>query len=159
MARFLQAITGLGVALLGASLSGAPFSHKLHLKLKLDCVTCHTAAPGSKALADNNLPRPDVCRGCHASSTIKTPRTTNLSRFNHELHLKFGNIASLLARAIDTKAYLSDPGDLRRFLNSKNPCIACHRGLEESETVTRAAHPQMADCLVCHSKVDPPFSC
>ncbi len=25
--------------------------------------------------------------------------------------------------------------------------------------MTRAAYPQMADCLVCHSRIEPPFSC
>src|SRR5579862_2527176 len=70
-----------------------------------------------------------------------------------------GNIAKLLARAIDTKSYLSAPGGIRPYLDSANACTACHRGLEESDAVTPAAMPLMADCLVCHAKIENPFSC
>ena len=31
--------------------------------------------------------------------------------------------------------------------------------MDESERVSSVNMPQMADCLVCHNKVDPPFSC
>jgi hypothetical protein len=31
--------------------------------------------------------------------------------------------------------------------------------MEESEAVTRANRPRMADCLVCHNRIEPPFSC
>jgi hypothetical protein len=73
-----------------------------------------------------------------------------------------GNVAPVIAAAIDSGEYLSPPRDIRRFLNTKNACEACHRGLAESDAVTDAAFPQMADCLVCHKKIekiDPPFSC
>ena len=40
----------------------------------------------------------------------------------------------------------------------------CHHGIAESENVpvekaTRAHFPAMADCLVCHNKINPPDSC
>jgi hypothetical protein len=31
--------------------------------------------------------------------------------------------------------------------------------LERSDEVSIAAFPRMADCLVCHNQIDPPFSC
>ena len=70
-----------------------------------------------------------------------------------------GNLAPVIAAAIDKKTYLQPPGDIRRHLNTQNACEACHRGLEESDQVTPAAMPQMADCLVCHTEIDNPFSC
>jgi hypothetical protein len=70
-----------------------------------------------------------------------------------------GNLAPALARAIDNKTYLSPPGDLRAHLNGRNPCEACHRGLESSDRVIPAALPRMADCMVCHAQIDPPDSC
>lgn len=137
-----------------------PFSHQIHLQLKLPCATCHPAA-SSTQVADNNLPKPDVCAGCHKDGArpVKAPRLTNLSRFSHKQHLQMGNLAPAIAKAIDAKEYLSDPGDIRRHLDTKNACTACHRGLEESSAVSAAVFPQMADCLVCHNKIDPPFSC
>jgi predicted CXXCH cytochrome family protein len=128
--------------------------------MQLPCTGCHTAAQSSTRLEDNLLPRKEVCLGCHEDRDIPPPQATRLARFNHALHLKMGNAAPAIAAAIDKKQYLQPAGNLRRFLDTANACAACHRGLEESEAVTRAAMPQMADCLVCHgSRIQPPFTC
>ena len=136
-----------------------PFSHRIHLKLKPACVSCHSSVLSSTKMEDDNLPRKEVCQPCHQDAVIKRPAETMLSRFNHALHAKMGNLAPVIAAAIDRKTYLSDPAGIRRHLETKNACGACHRGLEQSDRVTKAAFPQMADCLVCHNKIDPPFSC
>jgi len=91
--------------------------------------------------------------------TIAAPPTTRVVHFSHAQHLKMGNVAPVIAAAIDKKTYLQSVGDIRRHLDTRNACQACHRGLEESDAVTAAAMPQMADCLVCHSQIDNPFSC
>jgi len=127
--------------------------------MKLACVDCHATAAKSARLEDNNLPRREACLKCHSDAVIKNPARTLLSRFDHAKHLKLGNLAPVIAKAIDTKAYLSSAGNIRKYLNTQNACAACHRGLEESGAVSQANFPQMADCLVCHSTVDPPFSC
>ncbi len=83
-----------------------------------------------------------------------------LKEFSHQKHLKLGNVAPVIASAIDKGTYLGQNGaQIRPLLNSTNQCEACHRGLEASEKVSRANMPQMADCLVCHNEVEPPFSC
>jgi protein-arginine kinase activator protein McsA len=161
LAYLLQTV--IAVLLLGQAAAAAPFSHKVHLQLKLQCASCHTSTAASTKVEDNNLPPAAVCVNCHKDSRpIKTPRASKVSKFSHQQHLKMGNVAPVIAAAIDSKEYLSPPGDMRRWLNSKNACEACHRGLSESDAVTDAAFPQMADCLVCHSKIEkiePPFSC
>ena len=86
-------------------------------------------------------------------------QTPPLKPFSHKKHLAIGNIAPILAAAIDKGTYLGNPGDIRRHLNTTNPCAACHRGMEDSDRVSKINMPQMADCLVCHSKIDPPDSC
>jgi predicted CXXCH cytochrome family protein len=143
----------------GAVLTAAPFSHRIHLSQGLQCQECHTAAAASTKVEDNLLPEKKVCLGCHEGASIPAPPVTRLSKFSHALHLKMGSAAPFIASAIDHKTYLQPAGDIRRHLNTKNPCQACHRGLEESDQVTRTALPQMADCLVCHRQIDPPFSC
>ena len=80
-------------------------------------------------------------------------------RFNHKLHLALDNIGPLIAAAIDSGKYLGAKGDLRRHLDSGNPCAACHREIEEAASTTPAHLPQMADCLVCHNRIELPFSC
>ena len=82
-----------------------------------------------------------------------------LKEFSHKKHLQLGNVAPVIANAIDKGTYLGKAGDIRSHLNGTNPCLACHRGMDESERVSSVNMPQMADCLVCHNKVDPPFSC
>ena len=139
------------------------FSHKLHLSLKLECATCHVAAAGSTKASDNLLPAKTVCLQCHRDEDddfqIPAPPKTRVAFFSHAQHLKMGNVAPLLAAAIDKRNYLQPPGDIRRHLNTSDACQACHRGLAESDRVTPAAMPQMADCLVCHTEIDNPFSC
>jgi hypothetical protein len=144
-------------------LYAAPFSHKLHLSLELECATCHVAAIGSTKASDNLMPAKAVCLPCHEDEDddiqIPAPPKTSVAFFSHARHLKLGNVAPQLAAAIDKRDYLQPPGDIRRHLNTPDACQACHRGLKESDRVTPAAMPQMADCLVCHNEIDNPFSC
>ena len=137
-----------------------PFSHKLHLKVIPNCARCHTAVGTSAQVTDNLRPAAAVCVKCHPQGvTIPEPEHTAVATFSHAQHMKLGNVSKVIAGAIDRKTYLSPPGDIRRHLDTQNPCGACHRGLEESDAVSHAALPNMADCLVCHSKIDPPDSC
>lgn len=132
----------------------------MHLAAKLACTGCHAAALTGTRVDENLLPKQDVCLKCHKSAAIGTPPATRLARFDHQLHLKLGNVAPLIAAAIDKKTYLATPpADLRAQLNTQNECEACHRGLETSDRPERGALPQMADCLVCHNQIDPPYSC
>ena len=82
-----------------------------------------------------------------------------LKAFSHKKHLALPNIAPVIVRAIDKGTYLSPPGNLKALLANATQCEACHRGLRESEEVTRDNMPKMADCLVCHDQIEPPFSC
>ena len=147
------------LSLAAGMLAAAPFSHKLHLQLGKQCADCHVNAAASTLPADNLLPPAAVCKPCHETRDIRAPRATPVTHFSHAQHLKVGNIASMIAAAVDKKAYLGDPDDIRAHLNSANICLACHRGMDTSEQVSDANMPQMADCLVCHSQIEPPYSC
>lgn len=160
MADPLQRLILLAAGFL-AGTDAADFSHKQHLALDIPCTQCHASAAASTKAADNLLPSARVCRECHADGrrVRTTPTALFVAKFNHAVHVKLGNVAPVLAAAVDKGTYLSKPGDLRSHLNTKNACAACHRGLEESDLVDKANFPKMADCLVCHNKIDPPFSC
>jgi len=95
-----------------------------------------------------------------AASCLLAQIPPPLKEFSHAKHLKLGNVGPVIAAAIDKGTYLGlDGARIRPLLNSANPCVACHRGLEESDAVSQANMPQMADCLVCHNQIDPPDSC
>jgi len=94
--------------------------------------------------------------GCAIATAAPPP----LKEFSHAKHLKLGNVGPVIAEAIDKGTYLGTDGkSIRPFLISANPCAACHRGLENSEKISAANMPAMADCLVCHSTIAPPDSC
>ena len=142
MARQLQAL----VLLLAPSLLQGQFSHKEALDKKLECLTCHAQQPNPTGLSDK-----------HRGKVLKD--------FNHAMHLSLGNLAPVIAGAIDRKQYLGSPNKidilkLRADLITDNACGACHRGVAAAEgALTKANFPHMEDCLVCHTKVDAPFSC
>ena len=145
------------------------FSHQIHLnKVGATCTDCHVSATSSTQATDSNLPPASVCLTCHNGETAKKIDTSALAewrpaertfRFNHEFHSQMGNVAPILAAAIDGRKYLGKVGDMRRHLDTENTCAACHRGLGETGLATAANLPQMSDCLVCHNRIDNPFSC
>lgn len=142
----------------------ADFSHAQHLALKLECAACHTRAASSTRLEDNLLPEAAACTNCHKEVSIGKPSPRRVAKFNHAFHLKLGNIAPVLKAAVQSKSYLAEPGpQMLQQLDTKNACLGCHRGIPQSVAVKAdagAAHfPQMADCLVCHNKIDAPWSC
>jgi len=170
LAHHLQRLIWLG-AFGAAVLPAAPFSHKLHVKLGLGCVKCHASVTASTKATDNNLPWARVCAECHKVPDAKTvkaePRAVGVGIFNHALHLKLGNAAPVIAAAIAGKSYhTSSPHSLpvdriRAYVAAAggNSCTACHRGVADNEATDHSMFPQMADCLVCHAKIEVPFSC
>jgi hypothetical protein len=54
--KLVLAFIAAWIAIGGAAANAAPFSHKLHLQLKLECPGCHTAAVASTKPEDNLLP-------------------------------------------------------------------------------------------------------
>lgn len=87
-----------------------------------------------------------------------------MTKFNHQLHAKLGNVGPVIARALQSGTHLgnlSPEGQkkLLQDLEGAQPCGACHRGMERSVSRNPEHFPEMADCLVCHNRIDPPFSC
>jgi len=127
------------------------------------CQTCHAAAAESRSAADDNRPEAGVCLGCH-DATYRPPAReggapSRAFRFDHARHLALGTLAPILAGAIDHGTYLGDGAAVRPLLDGADACGSCHRGLEQADRVTPAHLPLMADCLVCHARIDPPASC
>lgn len=155
-------------SLLGRGSAGSPppggFSHRQHLALpEVTCRICHATAAESRSAEDDNRPGPEACRRCHDESYRPPARQRGGGersfRFDHERHLALGNLAPLLASAIDHGRYLGEGAPVRPLLEGTDACGACHRGVSQADQVTPAHLPRMADCLVCHTRIDPPGSC
>ena len=153
-----------------ASESAFQFSHKRHLALAgLNCENCHYSAKTSQQVSDDNLPKKQVCSSCHdgihalkhenGESDYAFKRASKPLRFNHQQHLALGNVAPVLLAAIDSGTYLGSAVEVRQNLETEDACEACHRGLRASEVTGQMHYPAMADCLACHTTINPPFSC
>lgn len=157
-------VLAVGVALLSAA-PRRPFSHKYHLTQVTACENCHTAATESAKASDNLLPDKSACATCHDEVEIGAPRATGVQKFNHALHVKMGNAAPALSAAVKGKQHLgAAPPAAALLAEAKDVCSGCHYGIAESENVphekaAKAHFPQMGDCLVCHTRIDPPDSC
>lgn len=158
--------------------AGLKFSHRFHLeKTGARCADCHSAVAASTAAGDRLLPAEKDCLRCHDGHRARNEcgvchvegkrppaaaaAVPNL-RFNHQLHLAMGDFGPALAAAIDGGKYLAPPAEARSVrsqLGGRNACAACHRGVERAGLATAANMPRMADCLVCHDRIEPPFSC
>ena len=152
------------------SADNSQFSHRVHLALStVTCMTCHARASESTKVSDNNIPPPTDCLRCHdgqkssnlvvQQKALSSPRPNRKLFFNHKLHLSFGNVAPAIAAAIDSNQYLGPAKGLRNSLDTEDDCEACHRGLGASDATLSSNYPPMADCLVCHATIEPPFSC
>lgn len=155
----------LGVAASGAAAPKRPFSHKYHLTQVAACENCHTNAATSTKASDNLIPDKSACVTCHDEVEIGEPRVTGVQVFNHAKHVQMGSVAPLIAAAIKAKTYLGqNPPTAESLAAAKDACTGCHHGIPESENVdltkpAKSHFPQMADCLVCHNKINPPDSC
>ena len=155
----------LGAPLLfGLTILASPdFSHPVHLELGLACAHCHAGAETSRQAGDQIFPRPAACLSCHSDSgstpldaaRLRWTAPERTYRFDHAFHVRLGDLAPVLAAAIDDGKYLGSP-EIRPLLERAEDCTACHRGLETGEATPL---PVMSDCLVCHSEIDNPFSC
>ena len=146
------------------------FLHRDHLRLpNMTCLSCHTQTRESLEPADFSVPSSTLCAGCHdGQKTKKLKMPVSFSsghglptklRFSHKQHLALGNVAPAILAAIESNQYLGPVDGLKKSLSTANECQACHRRLSEIDEKNPAHYPQMADCLVCHATIEPPFSC
>lgn len=84
-------------------------------------------------------------------------RALTVTKFNHALHARMGPaIAASVTKAIADGTYLGTK-EQASLVRARHACMSCHMTLA-SDNVEQA-YPPMADCLVCHNEIDPPYSC
>ena len=143
------------------------FSHQLHIiDNDMECTDCHTRVTESLSAYDDNRPDEDVCFSCHEDTLFSNAgplrlfeNPTRIVIFNHNVHVNLDSIGIVLKMAVSSGKYLGIPPDLPAEFDSENACSSCHRGMNKADFSTEDNLPVMSDCLVCHSEVDPPFSC
>jgi len=74
------------------------------------------------------------------------------TKFDHAFHARLGDVSAILKAARDRGTHPRPDGP-----PPGKGCEACHSGVATG--VAKPALAMMGDCLVCHPKADPPFSC
>jgi len=154
----------------GVMAESTRFLHRDHLLLpNVTCLSCHIQIRESLESADFPAPSSALCASCHdgqKTNKLKMPVSFSSGhglptklRFSHKQHLALGNIAPAIQAAVESNQYLGPVDGLKKSLSTANECLACHRGLSEIDEKNPAHYAQMADCLVCHATIEPPFSC
>lgn len=115
-----------------------------------DCLVCHDGRRARKECG--------ICHDDPKTAGPFAPRTRTF-RFPHKLHVGLGDLGPVIAAAVANKQYYSQPPPRAADLKTGNACAGCHRGVARVDLAGNPHLPQMADCIVCHSNVDPPFSC
>jgi cytochrome c7-like protein len=111
------------------------FSHRTHLTMRLECARCHPAVPKSTRppAADEATFSSDACLDCHSKAilNLRPALPPPIAHFSHAVHLA----------------------------GKDQTCASCHHGLIESDKVTEALFPKMAECMTCHKPAAAPESC
>jgi hypothetical protein len=134
---------------------------RLILLLSLSLVASGQGFSHQQALAGMDAKQQAAaCLQCHPAMKQTKPRAGSaLQGFNHELHLKLGPIGLRIAQAVEKRRYLGNRPPDAALLKEAASCTACHRGLQTAAVTSKANFPHMADCLVCHSQIEVPYSC
>lgn len=138
-----------------------PFSHRRHLgEYGAVCQDCHSGAASSTEASDSLMPSVAACAKCHGPGSISDPAELTVSKFNHRLHGAIPGVGPMIAAAMRSRSYLGPVSEERADkLEEAEGCMVCHLGVLASSAGPKAAYPPMADCLVCHTDVEAPFTC
>jgi Cytochrome c7 and related cytochrome c len=132
ISRALALVLAAGASMLLAQ--PYDFAHRTHLTMRLACARCHPATPKSTRPPGPGEPRflSDACLDCHGRAILdlRPPLAAPIAHFSHAAHVRLNRT-----------------------------CESCHHGLLESDRVTEALNPRMAECATCHAEVNQPGSC
>jgi mono/diheme cytochrome c family protein len=119
-----------------------PFSHKLHVALRLECSDCHI---NPELSPDMSLPPTSTCMSCHAAVANDRPDIKRLAEMAES------------GRAVPwARVYLLTEGirfDHGKHLRAGAQCTSCHSGVAEATAVSeQTAVTSMASCISCHQE-------
>jgi len=148
------------------------FDHSRHLKLGMQCATCHTKILGSTRATDFNFPTGAACDGCHGAqhpkpadgpsncqichtqtdgvrvtAGLQAPRPKLV--FNHKLHLDRGADCSTCHGDM-SKVRLATTDHLPR----EQTCLSCHDGKQAKDTCSTCHPSDHAGKLVTRDLAD-----
>jgi len=124
------------------------FSHRVHgTEQELECQSCHAAYEESDKAG---MPKLRQCLLCHEGIDEKKPPDRKLSAFYGETHQWAP--PQILKEEINFshKLHVVDKGI---------GCSSCHKGIEESHSISDKMRVFKADCMECHAQAGKSNNC
>jgi hypothetical protein len=124
-----------------------PYSHRAHIKLGLECKTCHTMPdPGEFA----TLPDTATCMTCHGSVLKESPHIQKLAGW----HAGKQPVPWRRVYRIPDYVFFSHREHTKEF-----GCETCHGPVAERDVMRKEKDISMAGCMDCHRATQASLAC
>jgi hypothetical protein len=124
----------------GAPAQPLPYSHKTHLALGLQCVSCHAnPEPGDRM----GFPATAICMTCHRTIAKNKPSIQKLAEFaRSDRPIPWARVF-----VVSAAVYWNH----RSHLEAGVKCATCHGPVEQMDVIANATNTtSMAACVDCH---------
>ncbi len=125
-----------------------PFSHKVHVGMKLQCKMCHANPDPGESMG---IAEASVCMQCHSSIKADSPSIQKLASFAAQNR----NIPWVRVYRIPSYVDFSH----KTHLASGATCETCHGHVEQRDALFRETNVSMGACLECHRQHKAPIDC
>jgi len=124
------------------------FSHKLHMKSGLQCISCHTT---SESKDQAGIPNAKDCLACHRKFETDSATLQILVEYEKT------------RREISWVRIYRLPGFVffghQAHLKAKTTCATCHGEVQERDVLWQEKEISMAACLNCHKERNASTDC
>jgi hypothetical protein len=118
-----------------------PYSHKVHLKLGLQCKDCHKNADPGEVMG---LPATSTCMNCHKSIKADSPHVQKIAESD-----KAGKpLPWVRVYKIPSYVFFSH----RAHLETGAACQTCHGPVAERDVLAKEVDISMGGCMDCHRR-------
>lgn len=125
------------------------YSHKIHVgKLGLECTYCHATVAES---THPNIPKTEVCMGCHQAVKTDSPEIMKLTKYYEEgKEVPWNRVHQLPGHV-----YFSH----KRHIKAGIQCESCHGQMQEMAVVRQNRSLKMGWCMACHVEKGASIEC
>ena len=117
-----------------------PYSHKTHLALGLECVSCHSNADPGESMG---YPPESLCMTCHQAIKSDSPHIQKLAAAAQE-----GKpLPWVRVYRLKEYVYFSH----RVHTQAGTTCETCHGPVRERDVISQEVRHDMRSCMACHA--------
>ena len=131
-----------------APVQPVPYSHKVHLKLGLQCKDCHKNPDPGEVMG---LPASTTCMNCHKAVKAESPHIQKIAE-----SAKSGKpLPWVRVYQIPSYVFFSH----RAHVEAGATCQNCHGPVAERDVIAKEVDISMGACMDCHRKMKASNDC